>query len=370
MRTTIGLVLALIVGSTGALAQGPPGDKGHGPGTHEHGSNAHRGGPGPSVQQRAALSIDRGPSIEHRSAQRSVERSQPSFRRGNDNDGNKHARQAREEGAHKARPDKADQTSMSARANKDGGKQKFGQAEGQARRAKDTQKSSSSQGAASGESGRSTEKLESNRGHEKDEAAFADRKAPATRVEDAKRVELSADKRNRVVAALRDKSDFNHRTNVRFDLRVGGRLPRDWVFLPVPIAVVEIVPEYRDYLFAYVDDDYVICDPDTYEIVAIIPASGGPEYAIGDSHDCTDRIYLDEDDRDLILRSIRRDDRVDVRDLTVGWSVPRDIELLRFPDRVLARIGELGSCRYFVAEDQIAIVSPDQEKVVLLIDRG
>jgi len=78
----------------------------------------------------------------------------------------------------------------------------------------------------------------------------------------------------------------------------------------------------------------------------------------------------DEDGRDLILHSILHSDRVDVRDLTVGWSVPRDIELLRFPDPVLERVGELDACRYFVADDQIAIVSPDEERIVLLIDRS
>ena len=52
-------------------------------------------------------------------------------------------------------------------------------------------------------------------------------------------------------------------------------MPRDWHFVPVPIAVIEVVPEYRDYVFVYVEDEYVICDPDTYEVVAVIPAGGG-----------------------------------------------------------------------------------------------
>jgi hypothetical protein len=50
--------------------------------------------------------------------------------------------------------------------------------------------------------------------------------------------------------------------------------------------------------------------------------------------------------------------------------VPRDIELQSFPEPVLSHISELGSCRYFVAEDKIAVVSPDQEKVVAVIDRS
>jgi hypothetical protein len=246
------------------------------------------------------------------------------------------------------------------------------QADEQTRRGKDAQKSTSSQGAASGESGRSAERIEPQR-HDEQNRQHANEggRDLEKRLADAKHVDLAGDKRSRIVSALRETKDVKHRTHARFDLKVGRRLPRDWAFLPLPIAVIDIVPEYRDYLFAYVDDDYVICDPDTYEIVAIIPVSGEQEYANGDSHGrCTDRIYLGEDERDLILHSIRHPDRVDVRDLTVGWSVPRDIELLPFPDPVLDRVGELNACRYFVAADQIAIVNPEEEKIVLLIDRS
>jgi hypothetical protein len=152
---------------------------------------------------------------------------------------------------------------------------------------------------------------------------------------------------------------------------VGTRLPHDWDFVPVPIAVVDIVPEYGGYLFAYVDDDYVICDPETYEIVAIIPVSGGPSYASDEfGGRCTERLHLNEDERDLIISATRHDEEVDVRRLSIGWSVPANIELLRFPDPILSRVGELSSCRYFVAEDQIAIVSPEEERVVFLIDRS
>ena len=70
------------------------------------------------------------------------------------------------------------------------------------------------------------------------------------------------------------------------------------------------------------------------------------------------------------LRHESRDHVVDVPHLTVGWSVPRDIELQRFPEPVVSRVNELSSCRYFLAQDTIAVVSPEEEKVVALIDRS
>lgn len=197
------------------------------------------------------------------------------------------------------------------------------------------------------------------------EARESDRKPDA-----GERVQLSSAKRDRVTSAFRRESDVKHITDVDIDISVGRPLPRDWDFAPLPIAVVEIVPEYRGYVYVYVDDEYVICDPESYEVVAVIPVEAA--YAEGGAaeHRCTVDLSLDDDERELIARSLRRDDEVDVSDLTVGWSVPRDIELKEFPDDVLARTSELDPCRYFVAEDQIAIVDPDEDKVVLLIDKS
>jgi hypothetical protein len=197
----------------------------------------------------------------------------------------------------------------------------------------------------------------------------------AERAERVKQVDLSGDKRERVQSAFRDKGDVKRRTDVDIDIGIGRRLPRHWHFVPVPIAVVEIVPEYRDYVFVYVEDQYVICDPYTYEVVAVIPAGGGRTYAGGGGggsgdRDCSTGIRLSEDQRELILQSVRLGREVDVTDLEIGWSVPQDIELEKFPNAVLSEAGELAACRYFIADDQLAIVDPEDDKVVLLIDKS
>jgi hypothetical protein len=197
--------------------------------------------------------------------------------------------------------------------------------------------------------------------------------AGSAKPERAKQVELSGEKRDRVQTALRDKPDVKHRTDVHIDISVGRRLPRDWDFAPLPVAVIEIVPEYRDYVYVWVEEEYLICDPVTYEVVAVIPArehgyaasrSGGP------SGKCSTRIELSADERELILDTVRSGREVDVSNLEIGWSVPSEIALERFPEPVLAEAAELSACRYFVADDQLAIVDPDEDKVVLLIDKS
>lgn len=197
--------------------------------------------------------------------------------------------------------------------------------------------------------------------------------AGSAKPERAKQVELSGEKRDRIQTALRDKPEVKHRTDVHIDISIGRRLPRDWDFAPVPVAVIEIVPEYRDYVYVWVEEEYLICDPVTYEVVAVIPVGGGSRAAAasrsGGSGKCSTRIELSANERALILDSVRGRE-VDVADLEVGWSVPGEIQLERFPESVLAEAAELSACRYFVADDQLAIVDPDEDKVVLLIDRS
>ena len=190
----------------------------------------------------------------------------------------------------------------------------------------------------------------------------------------AKRVDLTGDKRTKVQTAFRDAGNVKHRTNVDIEISVGRRLPRDWDFAPVPVAVVEIVPEYRDYYFAYVGDEYVIVEPDTYEVVAVLPAersqAGTSSGQSAGNGKCSAQLSLSSTERELILDNVRGGREADVTDISVGRDVPRGVELLRFPDSVLAEAKVLQGCQYFDAGDQIAVVDPNEEKIVLIIDKS
>ncbi|MGU3287278.1 DUF1236 domain-containing protein, partial [Methylobacterium mesophilicum] len=60
--------------------------------------------------------------------------------------------------------------------------------------------------------------------------------------------------------------------DVAFGLAIGTAIPRSVRLHRLPPAIIEIVPEYEGYDFVLVRDDIVIIDPDTYEIVDVIPA--------------------------------------------------------------------------------------------------
>jgi hypothetical protein len=189
-----------------------------------------------------------------------------------------------------------------------------------------------------------------------------------------KHLDLTGDKRTKVQSAFRDVgSNVKHRTNVDIDISVGRRLPRDWDFVPVPTAVIAIVPEYRDYYFAYVEDEYVIVEPDTYEVVAVLPAErsqAGASSGRQAGGQCSTQLSLSSKERELILDNVRGGREADVSDISVGLDVPKDVELQRFPDRVLAEAKVLEGCQYFDAGDEIAIVDPNEDKIVLIIDKS
>ena len=237
-------------------------------------------------------------------------------------------------------------------------------AEQKAKQAADQDQSDGSSGASSGESGKS------------DAGSLSKTPKSTNSASSGKNMALSGDKRDRVQTVFRDfreKGRIKHRANVDIDIAVGARLPRDWDYVPVPVEIVEIVPEYRGYVVAYVEDEYVICDPETYEIVAVLPASGG-SYANGGgpgnaADRCPTNLTLSEEDKHHIIESVQIRDEVDVSALAIGWSVPKDITLQAFPEALTQDVIELRSCRYFVADEQIAIVDPDDDKVVLLIDK-
>jgi hypothetical protein len=60
-------------------------------------------------------------------------------------------------------------------------------------------------------------------------------------------------------------------TNVNFAIRVGVFVPRSFHLFVIPEDIVFIVPQFRHFRFFVFEDELVIVDPFTFEIVAIIP---------------------------------------------------------------------------------------------------
>ena len=86
-------------------------------------------------------------------------------------------------------------------------------------------------------------------------------------------VQLSEDQRSRIKTIVgRGSGPRLSRSDASFSISVGTRVPRSVHFVTLPSEIVQIVPQYRGFDYFLVEDEIVIVDPHTLEIVAIIPA--------------------------------------------------------------------------------------------------
>jgi hypothetical protein len=85
-------------------------------------------------------------------------------------------------------------------------------------------------------------------------------------------VQVSQTQRVHIRDSFRQHRDHFHRVGrVGFPIFVGASVPSDYAFYDAPEDIVEYVPEYQGYKYIVVGDQLLIIDPDTWEIVAIIP---------------------------------------------------------------------------------------------------
>lgn len=208
-------------------------------------------------------------------------------------------------------------------------------------------------------------KTEPGKGTKEKAAGAPDRTDPNAKKASTPRAQLSDQQRSRVRETLSKHKGAQRVTNVNFSISIGSRVPRSVRLAVLPAAVIEIVPEYRDYHYVIVREEIIIVEPTTYEIVAVLPAGGS--VAGGGS---AVRLSLSGEQRTFILRNVdmRSESRLGIGGLTIGIEVPRNAEVREFPTVVVERIPELRSYRYFVSEKDLAIVDPSKSKVTLVIE--
>jgi hypothetical protein len=83
-------------------------------------------------------------------------------------------------------------------------------------------------------------------------------------------VKLSSEQRTKITTVIKQQKVEPTRLNV--SVRVGTRVPDSVRFHPLPVEVVNVYPEWRGYDYILVDEQIVVLDPRTHEIVAILDA--------------------------------------------------------------------------------------------------
>jgi hypothetical protein len=82
---------------------------------------------------------------------------------------------------------------------------------------------------------------------------------------------LSTEQRTKITTVIKSQS-VRPATNVNFSISVGTHVPRNVGFHPLPAEIVTIYPEWRGYEFFLVNNQIIVVNPRTLEIVEIIDA--------------------------------------------------------------------------------------------------
>lgn len=87
----------------------------------------------------------------------------------------------------------------------------------------------------------------------------------------AKNVHLDDKQETRVKTVIKSqKVTHLSRTKINFSINVGRRVPASVHWYPLPVEIIELVPEYRGYYYIVVDEEVIIIEPETREIVTVI----------------------------------------------------------------------------------------------------
>lgn len=158
------------------------------------------------------------------------------------------------------------------------------------------------------------------------------------------------------------------RTRVNFSIAIGTTVPASVRFVPLPSAIVSIVPQYRGYHYAVVEDEIIIIEPRTRRIVYVMPY-GGSRASVRSER----RVKLSQPNREYVRKTVRSRPRttettgVATREIVIGETVPETVVIERFPDPVYRRVPALRSYQYIMRDDDIYIVDRER-RVIEMID--
>ena len=182
------------------------------------------------------------------------------------------------------------------------------------------------------------------------------------------RAQLSEQQRSNVHQTILKERNLNRASNINISISVGTRIPRSVRVVALPASIISVVPAYRRYRYVVVNEQICIVDPNTYEIVDVIVLPGQTARVDGPAGQAA--LLLTEDEKAIVLGAVDMDrsSTLGLGTLTEGSSVPRGADVQSFPDTVVQQVPKLKGHKYFAAENRVAIVDPQGDKVQLVLD--
>jgi hypothetical protein len=159
-------------------------------------------------------------------------------------------------------------------------------------------------------------------------------------------------------------------TNVSFSIAVGTRVPRSTTLRALPSDIVTFVPQYRGYSYFVVEEQIVIVEPSSLEIVSIVPYTASRTTSTASSGKAmTSRsVKLSTEQRDVVRKHATKRGATTVRkSYQPGDRIDREITVETFPDTVYTEVPSIRRYRYFRDDDDVVLVDPDEDRVVEVI---
>lgn len=197
----------------------------------------------------------------------------------------------------------------------------------------------------------------------------------------AGKVQISSANATRISQALISTAPATSQ-NIHVAVNVGAPLPGDVELLPLPPAVVSLVPEYQGYEYVVVADQVVIVQPSTRLVVEIITPTSVAEAAPPTPPGAADNgaaaahaalpptVNMTEAQQQLLVESVVQTQGLpngQAPDLADGQTVPQNVELMPVPSAVAAQVPTIERYRVAVAKNRVVLVDPGTRVVVHVV---
>lgn len=170
--------------------------------------------------------------------------------------------------------------------------------------------------------------------------------------------QISAEERTRVTSAF-TRADVEPVRDLDVRISVGVRLPDRVRLYDVPSEVIAVVPQYRGYRYTIVENQVVIVEPQTLEVVDVVPVTGSTRATASTTRGS---INLSAEQRTTIVSTLRESGE----GFRAGSTVPACVQLQPMPETV--EVQELRSYSYFVAGEEVILVDPNTREVVEVLN--
>jgi hypothetical protein len=161
-------------------------------------------------------------------------------------------------------------------------------------------------------------------------------------------------------------------TNVNFSIAVGTAVPKSVQLRAIPADLVTFIPQYRGYSYFVVEEQIVIVEPASYQIIAIVPYAGaGGHRAAAPTQ--SRAVKLSTQEREVVRKhTSRRSEEGPARKASkryrVGDEVETTVTVEEFPETVYREAPSVRRYRYFRQDNDVILVDPDDHRVIDVLE--